>query len=363
MMLHAGQISRADDGREERDARARFYKGFGDTLQWPMYRDARLMIQAHSNLIAGLSLAVVATLSWALNFIAPYVTGAYTIYDLLIVRFLIAGALGLGVVVLYRAQLRLLRRSQLLLAASLGVIGYLGYSACIAAGIIFGGPVLTPAFIGMVPVLLALLGNATAKTLQWRKLAIPLFFLTVGLLLSNLGALHQPVSGDGTWLLGLLFSIGAVVLWLAFSWLNQRALLKLPSHASGAWTGLMMAGAGVGTLCLLPTVQALDLLKLPSLGFSVPVAGHLYLWGFVIALMSSVIGAWAWNAASRRLPMVLSGQLIALESLFATLLGLWFHHRLPTLLETSGLAAVLVGVVMAVRIILTTRGSTPVPAP
>ncbi|WP_434607056.1 DMT family transporter [Pseudomonas sp. D2-30] len=313
------------------------------------------MIQAQSNLIAGLALAIIATLSWALNFIAPYVTGAYTIYDLLVVRFLVAGALGLGVVLLYRAQLRHLRCDQMLVAASLGVIGYLGYSACIAAGIIFGGPVLTPAFIGMVPVLLALLGNATAKTLPWRKLAIPLVFLTVGLLVSNLGALHHPAAGAGSWLMGLMFSIAAVLLWLAFSGLNQRALLALPPHASGAWTGLMMVGAGLGTLCLLPAVQAFDLLKLPSLGFSVSVAGRLYLWGFVIALMSSLVGAWAWNAASQRLPMVLSGQLIALESVFATLLGLWFHHRLPTLLEASGLAAVLVGVVMAVRIILTTR--------
>lgn len=321
------------------------------------------MIQAHSNLFTGLALAVVATLSWALNFIAPYVTGAYTIYDLMIVRFLIAGALGLAVVLLYRAELRRLRRNQVLLAAGLGVIGYLGYSACIAAGIIFGGPVLTPAFIGMVPVLLALLGNATTKILQWRKLTIPLMFLTVGLLLSNLGAVHQPVASDGSWLMGLLFSIGAVILWLAFSWVNQRALLTLPPQASGAWTGLMMTGAGIGTLCLLPAVQALDLLKLPSLGFAVSVAGPLYLWGFVIALMSSVVGAWAWNAASRRLPMVLSGQLIALESLFATLLGLWFHHRLPTLLEMSGLAAVLVGVVMGVRIILNSRGSTTNAAP
>jgi drug/metabolite transporter (DMT)-like permease len=84
----------------------------------------------------------------------------------------------------------------------------------------------------------------------------------------------------------------------------------------------------------------------------------LYAWGLFIALMSSVVGAWAWNAASRRLPMVLSGQLISLESLFATILGLMFHQRLPTLWETSGLAGVLVGVVVAVRIILTSSEST-----
>lgn len=310
------------------------------------------MTTAHSNIIAGVTLAVVATLSWALNFVAPYVTGAYSIYDLMIIRFLIAGALGVGVVMLCRARLRLLRRDQQLLAASLGVIGYLGYSTCIAAGVIFGGPVLTPAFIGMVPVLLALISNATKKTIQWRKLTIPLTFLTGGLLLSNISSINQPVAGDGSWLMGLVFSISAVVLWLAFSLLNQSALGKLPANVSGIWTGLMMAGAGMGTLCLLPVVQALDLLKLPTLGFSVSLAGHLYVWGFVIALMSSLVGAWAWNAASRRLPMVLSGQLISLESLFATLLGLLFHSRLPTLLEASGLAAVLAGVVMAVRIIL-----------
>jgi drug/metabolite transporter (DMT)-like permease len=317
------------------------------------------MTSAHSNIIAGVTLAVVATLSWALNFVAPYVTGAYSIYDLMIVRFLIAGALGVSVVVLCRAQLRFLRRNQQLLAASLGVIGYLGYSSCIAAGVIFGGPVLTPAFIGMVPVLLALLSNATKKTLPWRRLTLPLTFLTGGLLLSNLSSINQPAAGDGSWLLGLVFSIAAVVLWLAFSLLNQSALEKLPANTSGIWTGLMMTGGGMGTLCLIPVVQALDLLKLPSLGFSGSLAGHLYVWGLVIAVMSSLVGAWAWNAASRRLPMVLSGQLISLESLFATLLGLLFQGRLPTALEASGLAAVLIGVVMAVRIILTSIDNSP----
>ncbi|WP_454876211.1 DMT family transporter [Pseudomonas farris] len=317
------------------------------------------MTIAHSNIIAGVTLAVVATLSWALNFVAPYVTGAYSIYDLMVIRFLIAGALGVSVMVLCRAQLRFLRRDQQFLAASLGVIGYLGYSTCIAAGVIFGGPVLTPAFIGMVPVLLALLSNAAKKTLPWRRLTIPLTFLTGGLLLSNISSINQPVTGDGSWLIGLIFSISAVVLWLTFSWLNQGALGKLPANASGIWTGLMMAGAGMGTLCLLPVVQVLDLLKLPTLGFRISLAGHLYVWGLVIAVMSSLVGAWAWNAASRRLPMVLSGQLISLESLFATLLGLLFHSRLPTPLEASGLAAVLVGVVMAVRIILISIDNPP----
>lgn len=316
------------------------------------------MLRNDSNTTAGVALAVVATLSWALNFVAPYVTGAYSIYDLMIVRFLIAGTLGMGVMVFYRARLRRLSREQQLLAASLGIIGYLGYSTCIAAGVIYGGPVLTPALIGMVPLLQAVLGNATSRTLEWRKLVIPLALMTGGLLLLNVGSLNHLPTGDSAWRKGLFFSISAVILWLVFAALNQRGLEKLAVNASGAWTGLMMAGAGLGTLIALPAVLVLDLLKLPSLGFSVSVAGPLYAWGLFIALMSSVVGAWAWNAASRRLPMVLSGQLISLESLFATILGLMFHQRLPTLWETSGLAGVLVGVVVAVRIILTSSEST-----
>lgn len=300
----------------------------------------------------GVIFAVVATLGWALNFIAPYVTGAYSLYDLMAVRFLIAGALGVVWMVLCRAQLPVLSPGQRLFAAVLGALGCLGYGVCIAAGVIFGGPVLTPACVGMVPVLLALVGNASHKTLRWRQLVMPLSCLTVGLLLANISSLRQPSLGSGSWLAGLCFSLGAVALWLGFSVINQKQLARLPACATGLWTALMLVGAGVAALCLLPWIYALGLMQLPTLGAGWSQAWPLYAWSLVIAVMSTVVGAWAWNAATRRLPMVLSGQLIALESLFATLLGLWFHQRWPTPLEVAGLAAVLIGVVMAVRIIL-----------
>jgi hypothetical protein len=52
----------------------------GGCASWPVYRGARLMVQSHPNIIAGRTLAVVATLSWALNSIAPYVTAADRIF-------------------------------------------------------------------------------------------------------------------------------------------------------------------------------------------------------------------------------------------------------------------------------------------
>lgn len=310
------------------------------------------MTTARASLFTGVILAVVATLGWALNFIAPYVTGVYSLYDLMAVRFLMAGGLGIAWMMVCRAQLSALSCGQCLLAAALGALGCLGYGVCIAGGVMFGGPVLTPAFVGMVPVLLALIGNASHKTLQWRQLVMPLSCLTVGLLLATVSSLHLPASGTGSWLAGLCFSLGAVALWLGFSVINQQQLARLPARATGLWTALMLVGAGGAALCLLPWLYALGLFRLPTLGAGWNQAWPLYAWSLGIAVMSTVVGAWAWNAATQRLPMVLSGQLIALESLFASLLGLGFHQRWPTPMEAVGLAAVLVGVVMAVRTLL-----------
>ncbi|WP_313740664.1 DMT family transporter [Pseudomonas sp.] len=304
------------------------------------------MTTSRSTLTTGIGLAILATLAWSLNFIAPHVTGAYGLYDLLMVRFLFAGAAGLAAVILWRGRLRCLGRGQVALAAMLGVVGYLGYGSCIAAGVAFGGPVLTATLVGLVPVLLALLGNARERRVRWCSLAVPLGCVLFGLLCSTLSGPSAAQTGATAW--GAGFSVLAVALWLLFSLLNQRAMDGLPSKLAGLWTGLMMGGAGVTTLCLIPLLQGVGLTRFPSADFGIVQAGHFYLWAAFIALASSVVGAWAWNAATQRLPMVLSGQLICLESLFAALLGLCFEGRWPTALELAGLLAVLVGAALAV---------------
>jgi len=310
------------------------------------------MTSSRAIILQGVALAVLATLSWACNFIAPYVLQGYSIQDFMLVRFLMAGLLGAVLLPFYRAQLRGLRPRQWLTGMGLGVLGYLGYSSCIAGGVIYGGPLLIAAFIGTVPVLQALLGNAQHRSLRWGQLAMPIGMLGLGLMLINLQLLHEP-NGVGTQMwVGLAFSLAAVLLWLSFSVVNQAAIEHLHTSATTAWTCLMMIGAGLAALILTPLAWMTNLLRLPILSVATPDALHLYAWAFMIALLSSVIGAGAWNLASRRLPMVLSGQLIALESFFATVLGLAFHGRLPSLVEGIGLALILFGTVYSVRVIL-----------
>ncbi|RAU45073.1 MULTISPECIES: EamA family transporter [unclassified Pseudomonas] len=309
------------------------------------------MNASRSIIVQGVGYAALATLAWASNFISPYVLQGYGIQDFMLVRFLLAGLLGLILLPFYRAQLRHLHARQWLSGMGLGVMGYLAYSSCIAGGVIYGGPLLIAAFIGAVPVLQALLGNVRRPALRWGQLALPIGALCVGLMLVNLHVLQAPAGGTSL-SMGVAFAVGAVLLWLSFSVVNQTAMEPLHVDATGAWTCLMLIGAGLCALILTPLAWAADLLRLPSQGLATPAALHLYGWALLIALLSSVIGAWAWNLASRRLPMVLSGQLIALESFFASVLGLAFEGRLPSMTEALGLAMILFGTVCAVRVIL-----------
>lgn len=307
----------------------------------------------HLNRAIGVVAAVFATFSWALNFLSPYVTGHYSAYDFIGVRFVFAGVLGLLFVATYWTQVRRLRVGELALAFCLGMIGYVGYLACIMGGVIYAGPVITPAFLGLVPIVTAIIGNATNKTLPWTKLIVPVALAASGLCLTNLGHFAHGERSAGTPLLiGACLSLGAVAAWLIFSIYNQRAFERNPQLHSGAWTGLMMTGAGVGTLLLIPLGLQLSAFNFPTLGFGWSNAGHLYMWALSLAVVSSFGGAWAWNVASKRLPMVLTGQLISVETLFAATFGLLAQHRLPAANEIAGVLMILAGAVVAVRLVL-----------
>ncbi|MHC6226344.1 DMT family transporter [Pseudomonas sp. X10] len=309
------------------------------------------MAAAPSQSRRGVTFAVLATFFWASNFIAPYVTGEYGILDLLLVRYLFTGSLGVLGLLACRKQLRGLTPSQCLTGLALGVIGYLAYSGSIAGSVIFGGPTLIAAFIGSVPVLQALLGNARNPRVRWRQLGLPIGLLAVGLSLINLDVFYShatPRNGG----LGVAFAFTAILSWLSFSLINQKAIEHLDVRATTAWTCLMMAGAGFGALLIAPLVAAMDLLRWPQEAWFDTGALHLYGWALLIGVASSLIGAGAWNIATRHLPMVLSGQLIALESVFATLMGLAFVGRAPSLFEVMGLVLVVAGTVRAIRLIL-----------
>lgn len=305
-----------------------------------------------SSLLLGVVAALLASLAWSLNFIVPFVTGPYSIFDLALFRFLISGLVALVYLMFHWKEFRALSAGDWAVSFGLGLVGYFVYFQSLAGAALYAGPVIAPAFLALVPVVLAIMGNLRQPTIAWRHLAFPITLATLGLILVNAGGLDQASLREApSLLMGVPLAILAAACWVWFGLLNQSALSKRPAMPAGIWTALIMIGAGLGMLAFVPIGLVFHVFASTQLGLGWTAASSLYIWGTVLALTASLGGALAWTFASQRLPVALSAQLITMETVFGTVLGLLVRHRWPTLVEAMGLAVLLAGVVVTIQIV------------
>src|SRR5260370_1385117 len=195
-------------------------------------------------MFTGVIAALLAALAWSLNFIVPFVIGDYSVFDFALFRFLMSGLLGFGFLACNLKAVGRLRLADWLMAFWLGQIGYLGYFLAVAGSAIYAGPVIAPAFLGLVPVVLAIAGNWRQRTVSWRDLMLPLSLSAVGLGLVNSGSFNPASPGKlESVALGISLALVAVGLWTWFGLLNQSALAKRTQINGGVCTALIMAGA------------------------------------------------------------------------------------------------------------------------
>ena len=301
------------------------------------------------SMLIGIAAALLAALAWSMNFVVPYVIGDYSVFDFAVFRFVISGAIGFGFLVYRWDLVRLLMLRDWLTAFWLGFIGYVGYFLTVVGAAIFAGPVVAPACLGLVPVVLAIAGNLRQPVLQWRGLVLQLALTAIGLTLVNISVFEPAgLQTSSSLLVGIPLAIAAVILWTWFGLANQTALAERPGMHGAVWTALIMAGGGLEMLAFIPVGQMIGVFEIPRLGLSWNAAAPLYLWGVSLAIFASVGGALAWTLAAKRLPMTLCAQLIVSETVFGTVFGLAAHGRLPTLKEAGGIALLTGGVVAAI---------------
>ena len=301
--------------------------------------------------VTGVAAAIFATFSWALNFLSPYLMGDYGAVDFITMRFIVSGCIGLVLVHIYWSVGSALTWRSILVAGLLGVLGYAVYIGCIMGSVLNGGAIIAPAFLSATPVIIAVAGNMIERTVSWSRLCVPVVLASLGLVATNYGAFVGVLGGDSTsYLLAAGYATGAVLAWLTFSVLNQKTLAKIPEVQSGLWTGLMMTGAGLSVLLFIPFGLDLGVYSYPNPGLGVDDTLRVFAAASALACVASVGGAWAWNFASQKLPLALSGQLISIETIFAAAFGLIAEHRLPTSLETLGIVSLLAGATIAVKV-------------
>ncbi len=312
----------------------------------------------------GFVYAALAGLFWGLVFVAPVLLPDYPAAALAFGRYLAFGPIALPLALVDRAALARLTSADWQEALKLSVVGNIIYYLLLAAAIQASGVPLASVLIGTLPVVIAVVGNATAAAsgrdakLPWAQLAPGLVLMALGIGLVNheeMGHLTRSAPLGGvperhSYAVGALLALGAVATWTWYPIRNARWLARHPHIEGRAWataqglTTLPLAALGWLGLCIWAWWK-------PG-GFELPLGPRpLAFLGLMLAmgLFASWLGTLAWNRASQLLPLGLVGQLIVFETLAALAYGFAQRGQWPGVTSACGIALLVAGVVVGVR--------------
>lgn len=307
-------------------------------------------------MISGVLYALLAGLMWGLIFVGPLIVPEYPAVLQSMGRYLALGLIALPLAWLGRGRLRQLVPKDWLTALALTMMGNLIYYVCLASAIQRTGAPVSTMIIGTLPVVIPVFANLLYShrdgRLSWLRLAPALVLIGIGLLCVNIAELNQGLPDFSGWRYGsgIALALVSVVCWAWYALRNARWLRENPDKHPMMWA----------------TAQALVTLPVSLLGYLV---ACFWLHGqmpdfalpfgprpavFVglmvaIAVLCSWVGALCWNIASQRLPTVILGPLIVFETLAGLLYTFILRQSLPPVLTLSGIALLVIGVVVAVR--------------
>ena len=307
-------------------------------------------------MISGVLYALLAGLMWGLIFVGPLIVPEYPAVLQSMGRYLALGLIALPIAWLGRARLRQLVRKDWVTALTLTMMGNLIYYVCLASAIQRTGAPVSTMIIGTLPVVIPVFANLLYSQrdgkLSWWRLSPALVLIGIGLLCVNISELNQGLPDFSGWRYGsgIALALVSVVCWAWYALRNARWLRENPDKHPMMWA----------------TAQALVTLPVSLLGY---IAACLWLNGqtpdfalpfgprpgvfiglmIAIAVLCSWVGALCWNVASQKLPTVILGPLIVFETLAGLVYTFILRQEFPPLLTVSGIALLIVGVVIAVR--------------
>ncbi|OJH40583.1 EamA family transporter [Cystobacter ferrugineus] len=302
-------------------------------------------------LLTGVACGVGAGALWGLIFVAPRMLPEFSPLALSAARYLLYGLLSLALLLPIRRTLwhKTGPRDWLTLLA-LSLPGNLLYYLGVAGGVQRAGVAPVTLIVGLVPVTVTLVGVRKQGSVPLRRLALPLLMAVAGVACIYADA---PEAGSGadraTYALGLLMAVGALACWTVYAVGNAHYLRTHPKFTSQEWS--ILTGVATGLLALV--LMAAPAFLLPGMATTTPQPAAAW-WKLLaisgaMALGASVLGNSLWNAASRRLPLTLSGQMIVFETVFALMFGFAYEGRWPHPLELLATLLLLGGVALAAR--------------
>ena len=307
-------------------------------------------------MISGVLYALLAGLMWGLIFVGPLIVPEYPAVLQSMGRYLALGLIALPIAWLGRVRLRQLGRKDWVTALTLTMMGNLIYYVCLASAIQRTGAPVSTMIIGTLPVVIPVFANLLYSQrdgkLSWWRLSPALVLIGIGLLCVNISELNQGLPDFSGWRYGsgIALALISVVCWAWYALRNARWLRENPDKHPMMWATaqalvtLPVSLFGYIAACLWLNGQTPDF----ALPFG-PRPGVFIGLMIAIAVLCSWVGALCWNVASQKLPTVILGPLIVFETLAGLLYTFILREEFPPLLTVSGIALLMVGVVIAVR--------------
>lgn len=300
----------------------------------------------------GVAYGVLAGALWGMVFLVPRVLPDFSPLLLSAGRYTMYGAVSLAAALpMARSLVKRLTREDLGALVKLALAGNLLYYLLLTTAVHLIGIAPASLIVGVLPVTVTLLGRRDHGAVPLARLAWPLAMVMAGIACINIDVFtvadSTPVS-VATKLLGLACAVGALGCWTWFAVENARYLQRQTHFSGNEWSVLwgVVTGALGAALWLVIAV-------LPSGGPQDELADGrwhtFWLLNLGLAIGASWLGNGLWNAASKRLPLTLSGQMIVFETLFALLYAFIYDQRLPRPLELAAILLLVAGVCWSVR--------------
>jgi len=313
------------------------------------------MLNGENRMRRGVTYGVLAGAFWGTVFIAPRLLPDFSPLALAAGRYVAYGLVSLlAALPMLRQLAGKLTRQDCLALIGLSLSGNIVYYVLLAAAVQRVGIAPTSLIVGVLPVTVTLIGRRDHGAVALSKLIWPLLLVLLGILCINLDVFsgtHTP--GTAAWstrVLGLLCATGALLCWTWFAVQNARYLKQHLRYSGNQWS--VLSGIMTGLLGLLLALAA-AMVPAGSLHQNAVAMPRWHMFVAVnlgLAIGASWLGNSLWNAASKRLPLTLSGQLIVFETLFALLYGFVFDARLPRLLELAAIVLLFGGVSWSVQL-------------
>jgi drug/metabolite transporter (DMT)-like permease len=301
----------------------------------------------------GVAYGVLAGAIWGFIFLGPRLLPDFSPVLLSCGRYLMYGLVSLAVAMpSARGLWSRLTRADLIALVKLALVGNLLYYVLIATAVQMVGVGPSSLIVGVLPVTVTLAGRRDHGAIDVKRLFWPLALVITGIVCINIDVFRDSGGPSGNVLAklgGLGCAVAALASWTWYAVTNSR-YLQAHSHFNGnEWSVLWGIVTG-----LLGAIVWMVVLLLPAgtVQASVPAARWQMFWIVCLALATggSWLGNMLWNAASRRLPITLSGQMIVFETVFALIYGFIFDQRWPRPLEIAAGALLLAGVCWSVRL-------------